>query len=82
MPEDRNDDHDCDKVDTQKTMRNLEIHPEQGCRTLAVSVQIVQNGQDDQDGKKSIQHNEKKIIDLSSFESRFIESLKVKDHKL
>jgi hypothetical protein len=63
-------------------MRDLKIHAEQGRGTLAVSVQIVQYGQDDQNRKKSIHHNEKKIVDLSSFKSRFVESLNVKDHKM
>jgi hypothetical protein len=61
-------------------VRDLESHAEQGGSTLTVGVQIIQYGQDDQDSKERIQHNKEKIIDLCSFESRFIKPLEVKDH--
>jgi hypothetical protein len=82
MPEDRNDDHDRDKVNPQKTMRDFEVHAEQWSCSLTVCVQIVQHGQHDQDGKESIQHDQEKVIDLRPLESRFVESLNIKNHKL
>lgn len=63
-------------------MGDLEVHAEQWSNSLTVSVQIIQYGQNDQDGKKSIQHDQEKIVDLGPLESRFVESLHIKDHEM
>ena len=63
-------------------MRDLEVHPEQWGCSLTICVKVIQYCQYDQDGKKSIQHYQEKIIDLRSLKPRFVKSLNIKDHKL
>jgi len=52
------------------------------CPPLAICIEIIKDGQDDQDSQDGIQGDEKEIIDFGSSESCLIESLEDENNQM